>query len=45
MLKVKITDLSLKDRFNIPQELIQNQVVPLFSNTKMCPFRAFAKPF
>lgn len=38
MLKVKITDLSLKDRINILQELIQNQLVPLFYNTKMCHF-------
>lgn len=38
MLKVKIMDLFLKDRINILQELIQNQLVPLFFNTKMCHF-------
>lgn len=38
MVKVKITDLSLKDRINILQELIQNQLVPLFYNTKKCYF-------
>lgn len=44
VVKVKITDLPLKDRINILQERIQNQLVLFFYKTKMCHFWAFAKP-